>query len=125
VTVTPATFKARYPEFDSESDARIQIFINDAMLEVSESRWGDLYDRGLSALAAHLLVIANKNTAAAGSGSALSGKVASRTVGSVSVSFNNAASNGSTEDFYLSTSYGAEYWRLALSVGMGIVAVAQ
>ncbi|NIV93798.1 DUF4054 domain-containing protein [candidate division KSB1 bacterium] len=125
MAVTPTTFKDRYPEFSSESDSRIQIFIDDAELELEESRWGDLYDRGLSALTAHLLAIANKNAAGSGSGTALAGKLASRTVGSVSVSFNSGQSTGSTEDFYLSTSYGAEYWRLAKMVGMGIVAVAQ
>ena len=124
MAVTPTTFKARYTEFASTSDARVQVYIDDAELEMNESQWGDLYDRGLSALTAHLLSIADKNAASGGAGTSLTGGVSSRSVGSVSVSFGTSSSSGSAEDFYLSTSYGADYWRLAKMVGLGIVAVA-
>lgn len=123
MAVTPTTFKARYTEFASESDARIQVYIDDAELELNEGQWGDFYDRGLSALTAHLLAIANRNAASTGSGISLGGSLTSRSVGSVSVSFGSSASTGSAEDFYLSTAYGAEYWRLCKIVGMGIIAV--
>ena len=124
MAVTPTEFKARYTEFASTSDARCQVYLDDAAGEMNEGRWGDLYDRGQAALAAHLLSVADQNAASGGSGAALGGQVASRTVGSVSVSFSNGVvSGGSAENFFLSTSYGAEYWRLSLKVGMGIEAV--
>ena len=123
MAVTPTSFKAEYTEFASESDARVQIYLDHAALEMSAGVWGNLYDRGLSALAAHLLAIANRNAASSGTGVATGGALTSRSVGSVSVSFGISASSGSTEDFYRSTAYGAEYWRLAKQVGMGIVAV--
>lgn len=123
MAVTPTTFKARYTEFSSESDARVQVYIDDAELELSEDVWGDFYDRGLSALTAHLLAIANRNAASSGTGVSLGGSLTGRSVGSVSVSFGASASSGSSEDYYLSTAYGAEYWRLAKIVGMGIIAV--
>jgi len=123
MAVTPTTFKARYTEFASETDARVQVYITDAELEMDEGRWGDLYDRGLSALTAHLLAIANRNAASSGTGISLGGALTSRTVGSVSVSFGSAPTSGSTEAYLLSTAYGAEYLRLVQIVGTGIVVV--
>lgn len=123
MAVTPTTFKVRYPEFSSVDDSRIQLFIDDATLEMSEEKWGDLYDRGLSALAAHLLAIATQNAASGGTGASIGGEIASRAVGSVSVSFTTSNSMDSSLKFYMSTAYGAEYWRLVLLVGVGWVAI--
>ena len=123
MTVTPTTIKARYTEFSSIGDATVQVYLDDATLELNESQWGDLYDRGLSALTAHLLAIANRNAASSGMGVSIGGALTSRAVGSVSVSFSTASSTSSVEDFYLSTVYGADYWRLCKVVGLGMVAV--
>jgi hypothetical protein len=123
MAVTPTTFKARYTEFASTSDARVQVYIDDAELEMNEAQWGDLYDRGLSALTAHLLSIADKNAASGGAGTSLPGALVGRSVGSVSIQFATSASGGTSSDFYLSTAYGTDYWRLAQMVGLGIVVV--
>jgi hypothetical protein len=123
MAVTPTTIKTRYPEFASVADARIQVFIDDAELEMDEGRWGDLYDRGLSALTAHLLAIANRNAASAGTGISIGGALTARTIGSLSASFGSSPSNGSTEDYLRSTAYGADYLRLVQIVGTDIVVV--
>lgn len=124
MAVTPTTFKARYTEFASTSDARVQVYIDDAELEMNEAQWGDLYDRGLSALTAHLLSIADKNAASGGAGTSLPGKVLGRSVGSVSTQFvGSTITKSTTVDYFLSTSYGTDYWRLAQMVGLGIVVV--
>lgn len=123
MTVTPADFKLRYPEFDPVDDARVQIFLDDAALEMCESAWGDLYDRGQAALAAHMLAIANQTEASGGTGGGASGPVASRSIGDVSVSFGLSSSSSKSEDWYTSTPYGSDYWRLVKIVGMGAVVV--
>ena len=126
MTVTPTTFKNKYTEFSSVTDARVLIFIDDAALEMNEGQWGDLYDRGHAALTAHMLSIAEREALASGSGTAAVGSVSGRTVGSVSVTFATPQiSGGSVESYYLSTSYGAEYWRLVQLVGLGILAVTE
>ncbi len=57
---TPTLFKVRFPEFDSEADARIQLFLDDTigfMGLSSDGRWCNNYDVAQCYLAAHLLVV--------------------------------------------------------------------
>lgn len=49
------TFLERYPEFKEVDYEKIDLFLSDAEMEVSQSRWGKLYQRGVLALTAHLL----------------------------------------------------------------------
>jgi len=57
-----ASFRIRYPEFANQtlySDLRIQIFIDDAVIYMSdENRWLDFYVLAQSALVGHLLAVA-------------------------------------------------------------------
>jgi hypothetical protein len=127
MAVTPTDFKARYTEFATLSDARIQIFLDDAVLELDVVRWGDLYDRGLAALAAHFLAISERTSLAGttGGGGAI-GPLASKSVGDVSLSYGwtgNSASGSRDQNYYLSTVYGQDYLRLVAIVGYGMVAV--
>ena len=120
MSVTATTIKARFPEFDSQADARIEIFIEDAKLELSESKWGDRYDKGISYLTAHLLSIALK-TEKGSVGSV--GPIASRSIGDVSISFSNKTSESQIEAYYNSTPYGQEFWNMLQFVGLGAVAI--
>lgn len=122
MALTPTDFKIRYPEFEEVPDARIQFMLDDAALEVSEAAWGALYEKGSMLLCAHLLSISQSNSDDDDSGGD-TGNVVSKSIGDVSVSFAKATSESSSDDWYLSTSYGAEYLRLKKRVGMGIVAV--
>ena len=122
MTVTPADIKTRFPEFDSVNDSRIQIFIDDAELELDEGRWGDLYDKGLSYLTAHLLYMGEQS--AGGSGAGL-GPLSTKSIGDVSVSFGSYLAADNDANSFNSTSYGQEYYRLMIMVGMGAVAVTQ
>lgn len=121
MAVTPAEFKIRFPEFGSVLDARVQLFLDDAELELDTSRWGDRYDKGQALLAAHYLTLSLK---AASGASSSSGTVASKSIGDVSVSYAVASSVSKTEDFYSSTIYGLEYLVLARLVGAGMVVIA-
>jgi hypothetical protein len=120
MTCTPADFKTRFPEFDSVTDARVQLFIDDAELEVDEDRWGDLYDKGVCYLTAHLLYIAEQSSAGQGEGG---GPLSTKTVGDVSLSFGSYLTADSKAAVFNSTSYGQEYYRLMMMVGMGAVAI--
>lgn len=122
MALTPADFKIRYPEFDSVLDARVQFMLDDAALEVSEARWGTLNEKGVMLLAAHLLSIDQDNNDS-DDDSGGEGNLASKSIGDVSYSFSKATSESSSDDWYLSTSYGSEYLRLKKRVGMGVVAV--
>jgi hypothetical protein len=55
--VTSLDFLARYPEFaeGQHSAALVASCLAEAATQVSASAWGDLYERGVGLLAAHLL----------------------------------------------------------------------
>jgi len=47
-------FRERYPEFKEVDGFRIDLFLSDAQQEISQARWGRLFERGVLALAASL-----------------------------------------------------------------------
>jgi len=119
--IAPADFKIRFPEFDSIDDARIQVFIDDAVLQVNETYWGDKYNMGLYYLTAHYLYLAEKS--ADGSGSGSGGAVASRAVDGVSVSYNNMTPDNQSDAYYASTAYGQRYMSLMRTLGVASASV--
>ncbi len=98
-------FKNRFPEFDSVDDARVQLFLDDATLEVSKSNWGKLYDKGVLYLTAHELSI---GTATANGASGGIKSEASKSVGNVSVSYGSLNYN-EYDNYYTTTAYGKKY----------------
>lgn len=123
MALTPTDFKARFPEFSAIDDSRIQFFLDDAELEVGEAAWGDLYEKGVMLLAAHFLQLELERLDDDSSGSSTENRVTSKKVGDVQVNFARATASDASEDWYLQTSYGAEYLRLKIRMGMGAVAV--
>lgn len=121
--MTPTEFKARFPEFSSETDDRVQLFINDADPLFDQARWDDLYPVGLANLVAHELVVANEQTAAAGKISRLANDTLTKKVGDVQVGKDTMLLNKQAENPYMRTSYGQKYLNLRKLVGMGGVAV--
>ncbi len=127
MAIDAATFKIRFPEFDTVADSRVDLFLSLAVLEVGEIPWGDLYEEGVFLLAAHKLQLdQNRNQAAnqpVGGGSV--GPLASRKIGDVSISFASTGSGSSSDSEYIlkSTVYGQEYFRLRSFVGVGMVAI--
>lgn len=120
--LTPADMKERFPEFASLTDARVQLFIDDAELELAPAEWGDSYKKGWSYLSAHLLSCSISSATGGGIGGA-NGPVASRAVGDVSISFGSNLSMDATAGAYNLTPYGQEYWRLVNLLGVGMLAV--
>lgn len=122
MALTPADFKIRFEEFDEVDDSKIQFWMDDAVLEVGESAWDTLYEKGVMLLTAHLLSIDLSNQDEDESGG-VTGNVTNRSVGDVSVGLAKATPDSSSDDWYLQTSYGSEYLRLKKRMGMGIVAM--
>lgn len=101
--VTPASFKTRFPEFDSVADARIEFFIEDAEATINSKCPN--YDLMVAYLTAHLITLADKTD----SGDTSTNKsVSSESVGDVSVSY----SDGDNVEPYYSTAYGQRYLNL-------------
>ena len=112
--ITPAEFKARFPEYATLDDAYIQNFISDAYLELAEPRWGNFYNLGLYYLSAHYLYMAKKSANGQSVGCVLS----SQSVGDVSVSYATPANVD--QDYYLKlSSYGQRFLYYRLMAGTG------
>ena len=111
-------FLLRYPEFEKTDARRIGLFLSDAQAEVSQVRWGKLYDRGVMALTAHLLKL---KADAEFSGGVASRNLAGESAGELSVSYTAPISANGSDDFYQLTAYGQEYLRLSRLVGVGVM----
>ena len=115
--IDPAAVKARFPEFDSIDDSRIQIFIDDAVIILNETYWGEKYDMGLSYLTAHFLALGE--TTEAGSASSIA-PVSARAVDGTSIAFAQMTPTNEADAMYASTIYGQRY--LALRKNLGVPA---
>ena len=109
MSVDTSTFKIRFPEFDGVADARVQLFIDDADSELSESAWGEKYERAVSYLAAHLLALGQET--ASGNVNGLS-PIASASADGLSTGFAKTAYTDVSMGQWESTSYGRELLRL-------------
>ena len=116
--VTTSTFKTRFPEFESQDNDRVQLFLDDSATQISETKFGTSYDLAISYITAHYLSLATK-TANGSSGSV--GAVASKSVEGVSVSYNQATANNQNESYYASTSYGQRYLEIRSQITTGNV----
>jgi hypothetical protein len=119
--MTPAEFKTRFPEFTSETDQRVQLFIDDAASFFDVERWDDLYEVGVAYFVAHELAQANAATAAGGQAGA--GDDLTTKVGDVSVTRDTTLLNKQANDPFMKTAYGQKYKSYARLVGTGGVAV--
>lgn len=100
MATTPQFVRTIAPEFSSETDDRINVFIEIADRSIAENIWSDHADYGRGYLAAHLMTISSRG--------GLAGPVKSEKVGDLSQSF--AVSDAATS--LDSSSYGKEYLRL-------------
>lgn len=110
-------FIERYPEFNEVDYTKIDLFLSDAEMEVSQSRWGKLYQRGVLALTAHLLRLSLWTTEGGGGANR---NLSSESAGELSVSYAVPTLTGTDADYQL-TAYGQEYLRLRKLVGIGVM----
>jgi len=116
---TTTDFKNRFTEFSAIPDARIQLFLDDSALIVSNN-WGSLRDLGILYLTAHYVAVANITD----TGSTSSPKnIASKSVEGVSVTYGTTEATESKYSYYDSTSYGKRYLSLMRQVGIGGVSL--
>ena len=119
--ITIAGFRARYPQFDSVSDATVQAYLDDAVLRVDEGVWGDHYETGVYALACHEMTLQGLGDQPAGAPPA--GNVTSLKDGAVAVTFKQSTNETIGDDYYNQTPCGQKYLSLQRLMGMGIVVV--
>ena len=121
-----AQFRLDFPEFASETfytDSMVNFWASIAEQMVDVSRWGGMYTMGISLYVAHNLVIQRRNIAGATAGtSGLStGVMSSKSVGSVSVSYDNQIVTMPNAGQWALTVYGLQYLQLARMIGAGAV----
>jgi len=100
MTVTPASIKQRFPEFESLDNSYIQLFIDSALLNANCDYFQNGKDHAASYLTAHLLKISQSNGSAS--------FVTKEKVGQLERSYSSPPSMKSELS---STAYGQEYLR--------------
>jgi hypothetical protein len=125
MTVTINTFRQNLPEFgatDLYPDAIVELYLNMAYQFLRPEAWHDNLDTGVTFFVAHNLVLYRREQTTGGSVNGVPGAygvVSSKTVGSVSVSYDThlGAIEGAA-DLNLSH-YGVTFARLQSMMGMG------
>lgn len=126
IAPTPATFKARYPEFTPVSDTLTQLVLNESIADVGDTWYERDRARAQMLLAAHRLALEGepaRSIAIAGGGNGGSGSttgaVKRRRVGDVETEFQGAGSSsggagGSSSGYayYQRSTYGQQFWLL-------------
>lgn len=121
--MTPTEFKTQFPEFASETDARVQLFIDKAAPHFDVDRWGDLYADGAANFVAHSLALANAQTAQGGAVQAMTNDNLTKKVGDVQVAKDTGLLNKQADNPFYRTLYGQQYLYLRRQVGMGALSV--
>jgi hypothetical protein len=123
--VDKAQFRLDFPEFADVvkyPDGMLTTWSAIAEKLLIASRWADLLTIGVMLYTAHQLVLArgNSNQSAAGGipGSG-TGLKSSKSVGGVSVSYDTSSVIEQDAGFYNLTTYGQQFYRLMMVVGMG------
>lgn len=114
-TCTATAFKARFPEFDSIDDSRIEIFIEDSLLVLNEATCGKIYSLAVCYLTAHYLALSEASSN--GDSGSIAG-IASQAVDGTSISFNTFSPTSESKAFYNSTQYGQRFYSLIRSLGV-------
>jgi len=120
------TLKAIAPQFASEPDDTLEVFLSMAAERMDAKAWGKLYEQGAAYLAAHLLTLRDRGDMAAGHGGGAGGGITSVSEGGQSISYGGGGQNASTlsEEALASTQYGQQYLQLRgqLAATAGFVA---
>lgn len=120
-------FRADFPEFADTlrfPDSTISFWSGMGEQLISTDRFGGLYVQALELFTAHNITLAAGNVAASSGGGlpgGASGAIASKTVGSVSVSYDNANAILPNAGHWNQTVYGRQYIQLARLIGTGCV----
>lgn len=120
-----AGFRAAFPEFarkDDYPDVWISPLLLISTQLVSEERWADLYDYGRYLQVAHRLVHRKRQADTAEAGGTpgqASGMLSAKSLDKGSMTFDTASTAEEGAGWWNTTTYGQEYWRLAMMFGAG------
>lgn len=120
-----ALFRTDFPEFADSvrfPDSTITFWSGLGEQLISEDRFGDMRTQAVELFTAHNIVLAAGNVAASTAGGlpgGSGGPVASKAVGSVNVSYDNASVMLPNAGHWNQTTYGRLYIRLARLIGQG------
>ena len=110
------SFRALFPEFDTLSDERIGIFLDEADAAMDAPVWGQCYAGAFLNYAAHVLAMAevNRGSMVLGAGGAVqiqqSGQIASATAEGLTVAFQAGnRSKSATQEWLGQTPYGQAF----------------
>jgi len=110
-------FHLRFPEFNDMSYDRIQLFLDDALLYINTTFWGEKAEVGQFYLAAHLLSCGEATNEGQINGVS---NLTSHSADGASVSFGSIVAKTVSDIFYQTTKYGQHYLMLKQSVSHGI-----
>jgi len=118
------SFRARFPEYSVVADypdAYVQVFIDDAIEDVNQTKFKEtIADRITAYLAAHYLTIAELSKAG---NQGTVAPVASQSVGEVSVSYAVANLDKGSSAYYKATVYGQQYLALLKRYCVGMISI--
>jgi hypothetical protein len=126
-----AQFRLDFPEFADMScfpNSMITLWSGIGEQLVDQTRWGDLWLRGVQLFTAHNITLASGNLKAANRGAqvglGVNGVVASKSVGDASISYDNNAVTASMDPkdgHWNMTIYGRQYIQLVRLIGTGCI----
>lgn len=121
-----AQFRIDFPEFADDAvytDGMVSFWDGIAQKSVDVTRWGDLYTQGISLFVAHNIALQARSIAGSGSGGAgfVAGAISQKSIGDVSVSYDNEITKLDNAGQWALTIYGQQYLQLARMIGAGAV----
>lgn len=118
-----AQFRLDFPEFGNVvtfPDSMLTFWATIGEAQISSTSFGDLYTQAVELFTAHNITLAAGNIKQSQSGGlpgGASGAIASKAVGSVSVSYDNASSMLPDAGHWNQTLYGRQYIQLVRLIG--------
>ncbi len=125
MTLSPAQLQTDLPEFadsDAYPDAVLSTWLTVASNLVNDDRWGNLAQIGTELCAAHFIVLATRDQAAASKNTEpgkVTGPQTSKAVGDVSASYDVSSVTMADGGFWNQTNYGIRFRSLARLMGAG------
>ncbi len=122
-----ADFRSNFPEFANTTaypDSQITFWASVAEKMVNQNVWCDMYSTGVQLYVAHELVLARQNVLSANTGGLPGqggGIASSKTVGSVSVSYDPNTTTEKDAGWWNLTNYGKQFYRLVQIFGAGCI----
>ena len=129
MTVTVASFRLDFPEFNSTTtfpDAQVNFWLGVAGKRLDPNVWDDMIDPATELYIAHNLALGAQAARASATGGApigAAGAVASKSVGGVSVGYDTGGAQVADGGNYNLTNYGTRFLELVGLFGAGGIAL--